>query len=65
MKELIIYNLPQVFSEKDLFLHLVDRTAGIRRIMIADDPEVKNRTMNVAVCHYNSFEEASSALQNL
>ncbi len=55
MKCLIISNLPVVVSEKDLFLILYKLTPsiiqflyndiGIKRVIIADDPEICGKTL--------------------
>jgi len=39
-------------SEKDLFLILNKVTPNLRRIIIADDPEVPGKSMGVAVATY-------------
>lgn len=40
MRSLIITNLPEIMSEKDLFLILNKVTPNLKRVVIADDPEV-------------------------
>jgi hypothetical protein len=40
LRSVIITNLPEIMSEKDLFLILNKVTNNIKRIVIADDPEV-------------------------
>jgi len=63
MKSLIITNLPDIISEKDLFLLLHKITPGLRRITIADDPEVCGKTLNLAVVNYMSHEYTRQAFE--
>lgn len=40
MKSVVINNLPQIISEKDLFLVLNKIIPKLKRVVIADDSEV-------------------------
>ncbi|KRX07710.1 hypothetical protein PPERSA_11259 [Pseudocohnilembus persalinus] len=44
MKQLVLTNLPIVFSEKDMYLILNSRTEGLKSITIADDPQELGKT---------------------
>lgn len=57
MKSIIIQGLPKVFNEKDLFIILNQHTPGfLKRVIIADNPEIIGETMGVAVAIYQSYE---------
>lgn len=45
MKSIIIENIPLIVPEKDLFLILHRLTPGIKKITIADDPEINGKTL--------------------
>lgn len=57
MKQIIITNLPDVFSHKDLFLILNSMTPKIKRIIVPDNPNptLPGETMNVAIAIYENF----------
>lgn len=50
-------------SEKDLFLILSKATNNLKRVIIADDPEVPGKSLGIAVVQYQSHEDCSSAQQ--
>ncbi|EAS04362.2 RNA recognition motif protein (macronuclear) [Tetrahymena thermophila SB210] len=66
MKSIIIQNLPKVFNEKDLFKILNELTPNsLKRIIIADNPEVVGETVGVAVAIYQNYELALKAIKAL
>lgn len=58
MKALILSNLPEIFSVKDLHLILTNKSPGLKRIIVADNPENPIKTLHTVVAIYNSFAEA-------
>ena len=62
MKSIVITNLPKIFSEKDLFLYLWNLNRGLKHIVIADDPEHSQYTLNTVVAIYANNETAITAL---
>lgn len=67
MKQIVITNLPDVFSHKDLFLILNSMTPGIKRIIVPDNPNptLPGETMNIAIAIYENFQMAQEALKVL
>ncbi len=76
MKTIMITNLPQMISEKDLFLilhRITTATAsdpsanggGLRRILLADEPSIRGLTQGIAVVTYKSHESARTTLELL
>jgi len=65
LRSVIITNLPEIMSEKDLFLILNKVTTNIKRIVIADDPEVPGKSMGVAVATYLTHNDAYGAISEL
>ncbi len=61
MKTIIISNLPEIVSEKDLFLILLRLTPGITKIELPENSET-HRTYGIALVKYNDFELARAAL---
>lgn len=65
VKAIIITGLPTIISEKDLFLILNKSTPSLRRIIVADDPEVCGKTKNLAVAIFEKHENAREAMEIL
>lgn len=62
MKTIIISKLPEIVSEKDLFLILLRLTPGITKIELPEDSET-HRTYGIALVKYTDFDLAKAALE--
>ena len=65
MKSLVLIDIPKVISDKDLFAAVNKISPGLKRVIIAENPENEDQTWGIAVATYINYEATRQAYEKL